>query len=378
MTPKYEELPTDQLDLDLENPRFGLSDANDQIDALRILRNRANLKELIDSISEKGFQRFEPLVAIKGENGRYIVIEGNRRLAAVQLLLYPDRAAEVGMKSMPQISEQVASTIKALPVNLVDSRADAAEYIGFKHINGPSTWGSLAKAKFANNLYAQALIDVGKSGISALDLLSKRLGDGRQLLLRILVGYKVFEQARDNGYLYEEVSAQNTLDFSHLYTILQNPAARAYVGLGDVPLHEGQIRNAPVPEAYLGKLRNLIGWLFGTDKEPALIKRQGEDRPALARVLASTSATKILEDTRDFKHAIDEVGFDSEAWSANVSKLENLAKRIYEGAADLGDDYSIEDVERAVSRLVKAAKHIEFTKDNLESAYLKKERSDGA
>lgn len=81
MSNKLDRIEPGRLLLDLENPRFGLSDAKDQQSALRILKNRANLKELWDSISEKGFEDYEPLVAFKQPGGdNYIVVEGNRRL----------------------------------------------------------------------------------------------------------------------------------------------------------------------------------------------------------------------------------------------------------------------------------------------------------
>lgn len=77
---------TSRLKLDLDNPRFGLKHVADPIDALTMLAERANLKELWDSISSQGWLELEPMVCIKApEDGYYTVIEGNRRLAAINL-----------------------------------------------------------------------------------------------------------------------------------------------------------------------------------------------------------------------------------------------------------------------------------------------------
>lgn len=90
--PLYAEIPTDRLHLDLTNPRFGLFEAHDGDEALRLLVNGANIKELWASITSSKFERYEPLIAIEHDErpGDYIVIEGNRRLAACQTLLRPE------------------------------------------------------------------------------------------------------------------------------------------------------------------------------------------------------------------------------------------------------------------------------------------------
>ena len=56
------EIELEQLLLDLENPRFGLIDAETPDDALAILAARSDLRELWNSINERGFERYEPLV----------------------------------------------------------------------------------------------------------------------------------------------------------------------------------------------------------------------------------------------------------------------------------------------------------------------------
>ncbi len=85
---QYEEKYPRDLVLDRKNPRFGLAQAADEPEALEILVETADLKELWDSIAERGFEKFEPLVATY-EGGELVVLEGNRRLAAVKLLIEP-------------------------------------------------------------------------------------------------------------------------------------------------------------------------------------------------------------------------------------------------------------------------------------------------
>ena len=144
----------EDLTLDVNNPRFGLAQAQDEAHALEILAETADLKELWDSIAERGFEQFEPLVATyEGDN--LVVLEGNRRLAAVKLLLNPSQVrSETIRKRIPTISAERLETCKELPVAIVKDREEAAGYIGFKHVNGPARWSSLAKAKFGLSIYS--------------------------------------------------------------------------------------------------------------------------------------------------------------------------------------------------------------------------------
>lgn len=350
------EIGLDDLELDLENPRFGLIDAESPEHALSILAARSDLRELWNSINERGFERYEPLVAFLGRGGKYIVVEGNRRLAAVKTLRNPELLAGARV-TPPEITAAADSSTSTLPVVVVDHRDDADDYIGFKHINGPSTWGSLAKAKFAVKLF-QKLPVTEVDGDTRIQHLSKRLGDSRQLILRSLVAYKVFEQALAAEMIDADKAAENTLDFSHLYTMLQNPQARAYLGLGEAPLTERLVQDNPIPETHMAQLAHMMGWLFGTSEKEPIIKRQGTDRPKLNKVLASQAATLTLEATGDFDRAADEAGFRTDNWLDSVVRLSTISKVVADGITELPEDLDPESVSRAHDRLAATDRNV--------------------
>ena len=367
MAYKTEEIEPDKLKLDLDNPRFGLTDADDEPHALQILATRANLRELWDSINQRGFERFEPLVAYLDKDGRYIVVEGNRRLAAVKSLLDPGALEKVRI-TVPPLSDEARSSITTLPVIVVDKREDADDYIGFKHINGPSTWGALAKAKFGVKLFSTTRVEPGAVD-TRIQTLSKRLGDSRQLILRSLIAYKIFEQAKAEGMLDEKMVADNALDFSHLYTIIQSPAARAYLGLTDAPLNETLIKDNPIPTERVEKLAHLMGWLFGAVGRDPVIKSQGTDRPKLSRILASAQATETLEATGDFNAAADEAGFQTANWLSSVVQLGTLTKHVSDGVATLPVDMDTDEVAKASDRLNAATRNIVAAQAQLKTLY---------
>ena len=350
----------DQLKLDLQNPRFGLSEAENEVEAIQFLLERSDLKELWDSYAQKGYQPFEPLIGIKDErDGRTTIIEGNRRLAAAKTILEPSLISGFSKRTVPELPQEHRESFKKLPVYVVTSREDANDYIGFKHINGPSSWGSLPKAKFGVSLF-EGLKGRGTS-TDVLNDLSKRLGDTPSQVLRTLVAYKIFEQAVRNGFLPDPSDEQTTIDFSHLYTMLPNPATREYLGLSRDPLRASQIVDNPIPDSHLNKLQKLMGWLFGTAHEDPLIKRQGTDRPKLQKILSSEVATQTLEETGDFDQASQQAGFLLEGWLSNVVKMQVLSKTIFDSLPQLRDELSDEDKIRAVSRLRDTMRAIEYT-----------------
>src|SRR5688572_22112884 len=83
-----EYLGIDQFDFDPSNPRFGGTMQGKGQPAIQKALTQAPYfaLELVDSLLKNGFIDYEPLV-VKKRGARYIVIEGNRRLAAIKEIL---------------------------------------------------------------------------------------------------------------------------------------------------------------------------------------------------------------------------------------------------------------------------------------------------
>src|SRR5882672_11820926 len=77
------------LHLDAKNPRLGretLAQAPREI--IQYLFEHDKAIEVADSIATRGYFPNEPLLAVQ-EDGRYVIVEGNRRLAALKALREP-------------------------------------------------------------------------------------------------------------------------------------------------------------------------------------------------------------------------------------------------------------------------------------------------
>lgn len=349
---QFEEIEPTKLSLDLTNPRFGLSEASDEVAALQTLLDTADLKELWNSIAERGYEKFEPLVAMK-EGGKTVVLEGNRRLAAVKLLIDPGLLGDGVRRRVPALSPEKLSTCDTLPVILVNSRAEAAGYIGFKHVNGPTRWSSLAKAKFGVQFFER--LDASLSPEARMQSLTRQLGDSRGLIIRLLVAYKIILQARASGMLDQLGLAEDEIEFSHLYTLINNPDSRNFIGLSRSPLHEGLIKDDPIPLSHVQSLRELMGWLYGAK---SVIRSQGVDRPKLQRVLADESGLRELRSSGDLSAAVAVAGLQNEDWLELIAKLASISQKAASDSAVVIDDLGAEEIEQAKSLLDRTGRHL--------------------
>ena len=289
------DVPVECLRLDRKNPRF-TPDKRPEDDSdeaiIRFLDQTADLAELITSISANGYINIEPLIVIqdKSDSDRLVVLEGNRRLAAVMCLRDPSLAERCKVElTETAMAPSVQDTLNTMRVHRVASRSDAYDLIGFKHINGPQRWDAYAKAMYA----VQRLED--DPSVPLKDI-AKRIGDRHATLHRMVTAAFVLKQAEEADIWYIEDRYKKIFAFSHLYTALPYHEFTDYLGMERPKRDENPVAD-PVPEENLYKLRNLLVWLYG-DKQndiPPLIKSQNPDLNNLRRVLSDHRATLELE-----------------------------------------------------------------------------------
>jgi hypothetical protein len=268
-------LAPDDLDLDAQNPRLvGHELTTTQADLLRMLWSEGALDELALSIKENGFFDEEPLLLVK-ERGRFVVVEGNRRLAAVKLLRDDKLRQDLRATDLPVLSQRRRKELDELPTSIYPDRVSLWAYVGFRHVNGPMTWDSFAKAKYIADVH-------NRFGVS-LDQIALSIGDKNQIVERLYRGLMVLEQATNQaGYTLEERSKKH-FSFSHLYTGLDYAGIQQHLGL----TRSSDFRHNPVPKAKLPNLRELMVWLFGSTEDGAapVVRSQNPDLKRLDDVL---------------------------------------------------------------------------------------------
>lgn len=114
------------------------------------------LTKLAEDIIEHGLNPFDLPMVIDAEDGNqnYIVVEGNRRLTAINLLLDPELAKDTPVyKAFSGLSKKHADAIpKVLNCVIAPNKSAALVWINRKHANGldgagTEAWTAMAKAR---------------------------------------------------------------------------------------------------------------------------------------------------------------------------------------------------------------------------------------
>ena len=294
-------VPVDWLELDRLNPRLvSAGDEPDDVGIIAQLYRSEDLSELLQSIASNGYLDIEPLVVL-GDIQPFIVLEGNRRLAAIRLLISPTLAKEIFDRdrirvTVPPFPEQFHASIQEVSVYRVESRAEARSFIGFKHINGAAKWQSYAKARFAAEWY--------RDGETTLAQIAAQIGDRHDTIKRMVNGIYVLEQADDEGIFRLSDRASPRFNFSHLYTALSRSSYMRYLGLEDA-WSRFDPRPKPVPKEKIDALREVLKWLYGSKEEgfEPVILSQNPDIRRLGDVLENPEALSILRVSKSLTDA---------------------------------------------------------------------------
>lgn len=372
-TLEYIEL--ENLLLDEHNPRFAeyVLGGTTQRDIVNIIVRQFGVDDVLSSIAVSGYFSAEPLVCKKLSDDKFVVVEGNRRLAAMLILANDTRAVDHGIRiDKYQTIHREHGKPEFTPVPAVvftesDSQEALLSYLGVRHIVSTKQWDSFAKAAWVS----QAL----KTSHLNLDDIAEMIGDNRGTIQRLLTGYHFVRQLEKTGNFNPDNSIRkgrgsNTkYPFSWVYTILGSPAAREFVGLSDDPTNEAPISVTKLENAVL--LTTAMFGDSGQGKNPAIddsrqlsqlakvvgnvekvaYLRDGKNVEDIERLtqpiadLLSSAMNETLESLREINNRIEEETILSKIAlqlikksSAIKKQAENLHKHITQAATSESDD----------------------------------------
>ena len=243
------------LAFDLENPRlaeFDLKKDSTDSEVIQVLWEAMDVRELVLSIAASGFFRHEPLIVMQ-QGSKNIVIEGNRRLAAVRVLLDPT-LVEAPKEHIPPIEKEAKEDLTWLPT-ISGTRRDTWRYIGFKHVNGPAKWSSYAKSQYIAKVHRE--FDV------PLEDIAMQIGDTHKTVQRLFRGMMVIEQAERMNVFSRQDRWRTALrvlaSLSPAWTTpVSTPSSDCVRRSDEEP--------EPVPLEKKEELRELCLWLYGSRK----------------------------------------------------------------------------------------------------------------
>ena len=288
------------LFLDPQNPRLGRHNVEKNLSQEQILKELEGhtLDELVVSFLESDFWPQEALIVVEQKLYRKpqevkVVVEGNRRLAALKLL---ERALNKEpipswMKGLVEdIDEKkVRALLKDIPYLLADSREDVAAYLGFRHVTGIKQWEPAEKAE-----YIAKLID--QNGMSYREVTGK-IGSKLPAVRQNYISYRILLQMEDE----EDIDLKSVEEkFSVLYLSLRTQGVQTYLQI-DIKAEPGAAR-MPVPDDKLDHLVKFARWLFGNkSKKLKPVITDSRDIEDFAKLFVSERSLQYLERTPEPK-----------------------------------------------------------------------------
>ena len=281
-------IATDNLLLDAHNPRLaGTVQNTDQETLLKTLWTEGSLDELAWSIAKNGYFPEEPLFVIEEASkgaGRFIVVEGNRRLASVKILRDSQLQKKLRATDIPTLRRSIRENLETLPVSVYPDRQSLWTYLGFRHVNGPLTWDSWSKAQYIAQVH-------NNFGVSLKDI-ADSIGDRHKTVQRLYRGLMVLNQASEQADYDIEDRSKKHFSFSHLYTGLDYTGFQRHLGLRK---DKGYTQN-PITKKKLPHLQELMTWLYGSKTEDIapVIRTQNPDLKKLDAVLQNPRSLDSL------------------------------------------------------------------------------------
>lgn len=214
------------LRLDPKNPRLGhsVSGASPR-EIIQFLFDHDKAMEVADSISLRGFFPNEPLLAIK-EGNHYVVVEGNRRLAALKALREPTLLKDAGERHLERLARRIQNidSIAKVPVIVAPNRRATDRQVAGKHVGTPVlAWQAENRANFILEKLEEGYDTdelLNELGFSAADIQSARQTKAIADIARSL------EFPED---LKAKLNNPRTNFFSTIARFFESPVARKYL-----------------------------------------------------------------------------------------------------------------------------------------------------
>jgi hypothetical protein len=301
--PTLEYISPDVLEFDPDNPRFAgqLSGKTQEDIQKHIFGEPHYASELVDSFVENGYIDYEPLV-VKRKKNKFVVVEGNRRFAAIREI-----------RSHSDKYEGRKSDLELIPALVFPDKPDQQQqnemrvYLGVRHLLGFREWPPISKALF---------LERESKSKGGLDRVIKETRLTKAQVRRFLVPYRLLQRA--------SAALPKGEDFWVLGEALQRAGVKKFLQL------EVDSKTLDIVSYDKKNLTLLLTDLYGPKKgtserdASARVVFDTRDLSRLSRVLESEKASAVLHGGKNLEEA--EIYVDTREQS--LSRLSKVTKEL--------------------------------------------------
>lgn len=335
----------EKLSFDVDNPRLPrrLQGIKDEKIIIDYMIKYGNIIELMKSITETGYFDAEPLLVVPDMlSDMFIVVEGNRRLAALKLIDNP-QLGKVRIQSILEIVNDAMYKPNSIPAILYEKREDVLDYLGYRHITGVKDWGALEKARYLAQLYDIHIKNTPKNKIYTK--LAKMIGSKANYVEKLYLALQLYNKANEEAYFGADIS-EKEISFSLLTTALGYSEIFEYIGLDNDT-------SESIENINIENYKNIFAWLFDPAKRKISDSRQIS---MLANIVKAPEAVKKLENGYSVDEAVLYTSMPEKAFVDMLKQAKKSLKQAKEAIEQLGSEPSdardlLNDIQKLVNTI---------------------------
>lgn len=299
MEQRIEKISISNLKLDLLNPRLPKSkQGTDENTVIEFLLLEAATLELMEAIGENDFFAGEMLLVIPdlANEGKYIVVEGNRRLTAVLLLNNPELAT-VKKVATKDIYDNAKHRPQEIPCLIFNERRDIQKYLGFVHITGKKSWRMLEKARYLSELRNSEQFS-GLSFQNACIEIARIIGSKSPYVKKLLVSFLLYQIVEDENFYKISGLSDESFYLNYFSDGLQKDNIRNFL---NVDLDSEN----PLEHLNVDNLKELVTWWFKKTEGVSRVIGDSEGMRLLNEVLGNEVALSAFKNGLNIQQAYE-------------------------------------------------------------------------
>lgn len=317
-----ENIPSKNLQFDPRNPRFyRLTDGIVDSAVVEEMLEDEGVQNLMNSIGHQGYFPGEPVLVVQAPKGKFIVVEGNRRLAAVKLLNSELEAPPRKSRSVAMIRADSKFRPTSIPCIIYEDRSEVLRYLGYRHITGIKEWDSLSKAKYLVELRDTFYSDLDPD--EQLRTLAREIGSRADIVGQLLTSLSLYEKAAREKFFKKNSLNQDAIDFSYITTALSYTKITDWLGL------ESRT-DANAENLNIDNLESLLYWMFVPQANGKTVIRETRRLKDLAAVVNSPDSLRVLLKTGDLDDAFLYTDGPQLALSTALSKADAKLRIVWD------------------------------------------------
>lgn len=328
-------VPLANLLLDNKNPRLaGESSQSDQEEILSQMYQSEELEELAGSLAIHGFLPEEPIIvvpehsqdfdAINKDNAAdysYIVIEGNRRVSSVKLLLDESLRKTLDIEEdFPKISRpDIRDNLQTIPAIIYRERNNVDAYLGIRHIAGNRKWDAYAKARYIYDKVEQCKHNDGMTTRQAIDTIKNQIADRKGTILKLYVYYSIFNIIDQEIVKYQSKHIKERFSLIQVALGMGRTPIAQYIGVQ--PFNNIDFTKDIIDSAHMSALTDITKWIFGLNGQDPVISDSRNIGKMLAPILSNKESTEFLKRFGDLAGAYELTNGEEELVKTSLNRV---------------------------------------------------------